>query len=294
MNSRRLGDISMSENNEETNNHKERVSIIIPVYNGEKYIKDTIKSCCIQNYDNLEIVLIDDYSKDNSFSILKEISEKDSRISCFRNESNLGMTKTVNEGISKSSGQYIICLGQDDILQPDHVKIMTGYINYEVALVFCQSDLINEKGEVYKIREHLENKNIDVFELSKGNRINSCGLLMNRKHIMLVNGYPETDDFPNYGEWEMWIKLASVGEIVYADKIKSFYRRHENNISRNFYNLNARRNLWRYYYHCRKLAKDLGNFSNKGKILYSFYSIIFIMKFIYRSIMGGKRLWGIN
>lgn len=259
------------------------VSIIIPIYNGEKYLKDTIESCTSQNYNELEIILIDDFSNDNSLSIVKVAREKDRRIVFFQNTSNQGMIKSLNQGILKSKGKYIICLGQDDILHPNHIKEMSGFMSPEVALAFCQSDLINENGDIYKINNHPKTEKVDLFELAKGNRINSCGLLMNREYINLVNGYPEMNGFPNYGEWLMWIKLASVGKIVYVKTIKSFYRRHDTNISKSFYNIINRKKLWIYYSHCRKTARALGKFSKYQKIKYSIYSVIFTLKFVYRS-----------
>lgn len=117
-------------------------SIIIALYNGEKYIEKTIQSLLVQNAE-IEIIVMDDCSQDSSTKIVKQMMLKDSRIKLFNNSHNYGFCKTVNEGIKKALGKYIIVLGQDDILDANHIEIMSSKFDDDTVMVFCDYDLID-------------------------------------------------------------------------------------------------------------------------------------------------------
>ncbi len=106
---------------------KPLVSIIIGMYNGEKYIRECINSVLNQTYTNLELLLIDDGSHDECGSIADKFAEKDKRIKVFH-EKNAGVSASRNIGLDKASGKYVGIVDQDDILDPE-------YINYFVFLL---------------------------------------------------------------------------------------------------------------------------------------------------------------
>lgn len=91
------------------------VSIVMPCYNAGKYLREAIDSIINQSYKNLEILLIDDGSIDNTLDLLKEYSHSDKRIRVIRNEKNLGLIRTLNKGIMESRGEYIARMDADDI-----------------------------------------------------------------------------------------------------------------------------------------------------------------------------------
>lgn len=100
-----------------------QLSIVIPVYNVEKYIEDCIKSVLNQNYSNFELILIDDGSTDNSREVCQKYIELDSRVTLIVQE-NLGVSTARNIGISKASGQYIMFIDGDDMLQKDTLNTL--------------------------------------------------------------------------------------------------------------------------------------------------------------------------
>lgn len=102
---------------------EQKVSVIVPVYNVEKYLKRCVDSLIGQSYSNLEILLVDDGSKDNSFSICKEYELKDSRIRVFHKE-NEGLGLTRNYGIERVTGEYITFVDSDDYLKLDAIETM--------------------------------------------------------------------------------------------------------------------------------------------------------------------------
>ena len=102
---------------------EQKVSIVVPVYNVEKYLKRCVDSLIEQSYSNLEILLVDDGSKDSSLSICKEYELKDSRIRVFHKE-NEGLGLTRNYGIERATGEYITFVDSDDYLTTDAIAVM--------------------------------------------------------------------------------------------------------------------------------------------------------------------------
>ena len=96
------------------------VSIVIPVYNVENFVKDTLSSVCNQTYKNIEIICVDDGSTDNSLSVLNFYSEKDKRIKVL-SQSNSGVSAARNNGIRAAEGEYICFLDSDDFMHPQNV-----------------------------------------------------------------------------------------------------------------------------------------------------------------------------
>ncbi|MBR4026628.1 MAG: glycosyltransferase family 2 protein, partial [Lachnospiraceae bacterium] len=89
------------------------ISIIMPAYNCEKYIEDSIKSVLYQTYQNWELIVIDDKSKDNTYALLNKLKVQDNRIKVFQNERNMGVGQTRNRGVELANGQWIAFLDSD-------------------------------------------------------------------------------------------------------------------------------------------------------------------------------------
>ncbi len=98
------------------------LSIIMPVYNGEKYLRNTLSCLLSQSYSDIEVICINDCSTDGSLSILREFEEKDSRIKCVSLDKNIGAGRARNIGIERSVGAYIAFLDADDEIMPDIYK----------------------------------------------------------------------------------------------------------------------------------------------------------------------------
>ncbi len=116
---------------------KNKVSIIIPVYNVEKYLKECVDSIIRQNYENWEVLLVDDGSKDSSSAICDEYSSKDSRIITIHQE-NAGPSRARNHGLDKSTGQFVMFVDSDDHIEQNMIRKMIDTINdNEADLVIC-------------------------------------------------------------------------------------------------------------------------------------------------------------
>ena len=120
-----------------------KVSIVVPIYNSEKYILKCIECLVNQTYRQIEIILIDDGSKDNSLQICRECASKDDRIKVVT-KNNEGVSATRNMGIQLATGDYITFLDSDDTLDINYIKELVENIDKD-CLVRCNTSIINEK-----------------------------------------------------------------------------------------------------------------------------------------------------
>lgn len=116
----------------------DKVSIIVPIYNVEQYLKKCIDSILEQTYTNLEVLLIDDCTKDKSGQIAKQFEEKDSRCRYIKREKNGGLSAARNTGMKYATGKYICFIDSDDWLDKNYIKVMLGKIKEDDAdIVVC-------------------------------------------------------------------------------------------------------------------------------------------------------------
>lgn len=122
----------------------EIVSVIVPVYNAEKYLEKSIESIRNQTYSFLEIIIVDDGSEDRSFQISKNMQEEDSRIICVKKE-NGGPSSARNEGLKKATGKYVLFCDADDIMEEVIIEYLLGNMT-ENGIGICGYFTMNENG----------------------------------------------------------------------------------------------------------------------------------------------------
>lgn len=136
------------------------VSIVIPVHNGEKYIKESIDSCLNQTYKNIEIIVVDDKSEDNTLKILKEYGQK---LTVIPVEKQNGLGNVINIGIRKSRGKYIARMDADDIMYPTRIEKQVQYLesNTNCVAIGGQIDIIDENSKITGHRDYaIEDRDI--------------------------------------------------------------------------------------------------------------------------------------
>ncbi len=127
---------------------EELISVVIPVYNVERYLKDCLDSVLKQSFQNLEIILVDDGSTDNSCAICKAYAAKDPRIKLITQE-NGGLSAARNTGIAAATGQYITFVDSDDAIALDMIQqLYDMMIQHGADLTACQKEFIDEQGNV--------------------------------------------------------------------------------------------------------------------------------------------------
>lgn len=123
---------------------KEKISIIIPIFNTEKYLEECINSVLCQTYKNLEILLINDGSTDKSLLICEKYKKIDDRIKLY-SKKNGGLSDARNYGIEKAKGDFIFFLDSDDIIQKNTIEIMSKYLENDSTMVICDFDRFTNK-----------------------------------------------------------------------------------------------------------------------------------------------------
>ncbi len=151
-------------------NDQNLISVIVPVYNVEDYLEECINSILSQTYTNLEILIVDDGSMDNSLAIIQEFSQRDSRITIFTKE-NGGLSSARNRAIDEAKGEYLTFIDSDDYIEENYIEyLMKSLIDNEADISIVNSyhmmngkrkDIINNDGSVsiFSRREVLE-KNV--------------------------------------------------------------------------------------------------------------------------------------
>lgn len=241
------------------------VSIVIPMYNGELTIEKTVLSCIKQTYVDLEIIITDDCSSDNSIKIVEKMAEKNDKIKVIRNSENAGLCKNANIGIAHAAGQFLLMLGQDDMLAENHIEEMLKQFDEDVVMVYCNCSLIDENDNIYE-QCKWNGRELTVNDFIRNNAISSCGAMLRKECVDRFEGYPVFVEYPNYGEWYLWVELSTLGRIVPCNSVLALYRRHKNNISNTFNDKSKLIILNHYSNRCRKLAIRYANMSHLKKI----------------------------
>ncbi|MDY0572154.1 glycosyltransferase family 2 protein [Pasteurella multocida] len=128
--------------------NKPLVSVLICAYNVEKYIEECINAVINQTYKNLEIIIVNDGSSDNTYFLLKKLAEKDNRIKILNFNNHIGIISALNEGLKEIAGEYIARTDSDDITKPDWIeKILTCIMIlksslWELILLSCQKKIM--------------------------------------------------------------------------------------------------------------------------------------------------------
>ncbi len=139
------------------------VSIVIPVHNGERYIKEALDSCINQTYQNIEIIIVNDESKDSTLDILREYEKKDNRIQVISVSKQNGLGNVINIGIRQSKGEYIARIDADDVMYPTRLEKQIEYLenNSDCVAVGGQIDIIDAESKITGHREYaIEDKDI--------------------------------------------------------------------------------------------------------------------------------------
>lgn len=138
-------------------NRMPKISIIMPVYNGEKWIERAIYSCLNQTYDNIELICVNDCSQDNSVAIIKQIQKTDKRLVLIQNRENVGQGICRNTGIASATGQYVAFIDQDDFYEVDAMERMYCVIQkHKTKAVFANWSI--EKGKEIIPQNHYSNE----------------------------------------------------------------------------------------------------------------------------------------
>ncbi|MDZ8188362.1 MAG: glycosyltransferase [Nostoc sp. ChiSLP02] len=207
------------------------ISVIIPTYNSEKTIKETIESVLKQTFYDFELIIINDGSEDSTLDVIAEI--QDSRIKVF-SYPNAGGNVSRNRGLHHAVGEFISFLDADDLWTPDklesQLKALQENINAKVA--YSWTDYINENSEFVLSGTHFT-ANGDIYEqlLITNFLENGSNPLICRKSLITLGGFDESLSAAQ--DWDMWLRLASKFDFVCVPSVQILYRISAHSLSSN-------------------------------------------------------------
>ena len=222
-------------------NKDKLVSIITPLYNGERYIRDTIASVQSQTYKNWEMVIVDDGSTDDSQNIVMELAAKDQRICYYKNECNMGVAETRNRAIQLAKGKYIAFLDSDDLWKNNKLEKQIAWME-EKNSAFCYTacEIIDEMGNTTGKVRHVP-ADVDYKMLLKSNVIPCLTVVLDRtKFTSIVMPKLGHED---YATWLTLLQECERAEGI--DEVLASYRETSSSLSGN--KLIAAKWTWHIY-----------------------------------------------
>lgn len=203
------------------------VSVLVPVYNGEKYLSEAINSVLSQTYRDFELIAINDGSTDQSESLLRRFQAQDDRIQVI-SRGNTGIVLALNEGLSHARGRYIARMDADDIALPDRfakqVEFLENHPDY--VAVGCRTLMIDPEGLPIKLHNDLTtHEEINQAYLNGGfGTITHPAAMLRREAIQAIGGYRQEMDLAE--DDDLFLRLAEIGKLANLPDVLLKYRQH--------------------------------------------------------------------
>ena len=225
-----------------------KVSVIIPNYNHARYLPQRVESVLNQTFRDIEVILMDDCSPDDSRSIIAAYAASDARIRVVLNEQNSGSTfKQWNKGIALAKGQYVWLAESDDYA---HLELLSELVacldaHPKAGLAYCDSISVDEKGKPLQEWKHVFCQSLETdlwkqdFALSgldfirrfmaQFNAIPNASAVLLRRAVLQQVG-PANENTRLAGDWLYWITILTQSDIAYVPHPYNFFRTHTNNV----------------------------------------------------------------
>lgn len=269
------------------------VSIIIPVYNTGKYIAKAVESVLNQTFKDLELIIIDDASTDDTYSICEEYAKNDSRVRLFKNEQNLGMMPNWNHALQYITGKFWAKLDSDDWWQENFIEDCYNIISKDenIGMVCGRYVCIDENDAIipnteYQLSDDFKDKATDfIWRVKKGNN------LFNPALAQQGNGLIRTEILQNLGKYtllpagdtEFYFRIGAHYKIHFLDRLYHYHRIWSQNFTRTqvIYSGKSEKNLFdvkqailNYYIENHKISElEYQLFSKQNKFEYNKFLI---------------------
>lgn len=207
------------------------LSIILPVFNGGKYLRDAIASILSQTFKDFELIILNDGSTDSSLEIIRSLASQDPRIVVVNRE-NRGLVATLNEGIALAKAAYIARMDADDIALQDRLIQQIQYMadHPQVVALGTGYTLIDEDENLIKsFRPESENNKLQSLALERSTPICHPTAIFVKSAFCSVGGYREHAYLAE--DLDLWLRLGEIGEIRNLPEVHLYYRQHGASIS---------------------------------------------------------------
>ena len=188
-----------------------KISVLMPVYNAEKYMEESIESVLNQTFRDFEFIIINDGSNDSSLSLLKKYKKKDKRIIILDNKKNLGLHISLNRGLNIAKGKYIARMDADDISLRDRFMIQFDYMEKhpEIFLIGGSAIIIDENGEKMGALLKGDNPNRIRKKLQKSNPLIHPSIIFRNTHEFFYR-----EKFVCSEDYDLYLRMISKGKML--------------------------------------------------------------------------------
>ena len=213
-------------------------SVLLPVYNGQRYLARSVESVLVQTADEVEFLACDDGSADDSLSILKQY--RDPRLRILSNATNLGLFPTLNRLIAESRGTHLRLWAQDDVMMPGCLEVEQAFwrTHPDLTMTYCQYERIDETGARCAEAPHDDTPEIIPTWLAQQIAFywgsiagNIANVTMSRRAVERAGCF---GSFRVSGDFDMWVRLAAIGPIGFIKQPLVQVRSHAAQFSRSF------------------------------------------------------------
>jgi len=208
-----------------------KVSVIMPVYNGEAWLEDAMTSVLNQSYGDFELIVVDDGSRDQSSQIVRQFAEKDPRVVLVEHDINRGAAAARNTAIRRSAGRYLMMADADDIQHPDRLKLTLELMEREKAdMVFHDYELMDENRQPLGITrgypDDMDSRNALLHQLRRNQLCSGLALVRKTPDVRFDESLASAEDF------ELFLRLLLRGyRVALLRQVLTWYRRHGTNLS---------------------------------------------------------------
>ena len=250
----------------------EKISVVIPTYNQAKLLKKAIESVLKQTYTNWELIIVNNFSSDNTIGVIS--SYQDKRIKYFNFKNNGIIAASRNYGINKSEGKYISFLDSDDYWCKDKLQKSIEYLLKEYNFIFHNEFWIWSNGFKKKVNYGpLKNFNFERL-LLVGNTVSTSTVTMEKKILKNMNGFSESSKIIGTEDYDLWLRISLKKEykVFFINDYLGYYKIHSNNSS---------------HKHLRQFKSEL-NVINKhsSNLNFSIFNTLKINKRKLKSLLG--------
>jgi len=240
-----------------------KISVMMTVYNAEKFIRDAIESILVQTFSDFELIILDDHSTDNSYAIIKEYAKRDNRILVLHNEKNLGISESRTKCVKSAKGKFIAIADADDISVPTRfekqLNYLEGHKDYGVVGGFLEL-FDSETGKTIAYRRYHKD------DIKLRNRIFIYSPIaqpasMIRKEVFDNIGF-YNPEYPPVEDLDIWFRLGTKYKFANIQEVLIKYRVHRNSATiKNMHRVKyltlkiRKKYMYEYNYHCTFLDK---------------------------------------
>mgnify|MGYP000185592282 CR=1 FL=1 len=233
------------------------ISVVMPVYNAKIFLNLSVESVLLQEYENFELLIIDNQSTDGSWDILKDLESKNEKIRIFRtNQNSGGPAAPRNIGILKSKGEYIAFIDSDDLWQKNKLSVQVSYLS-KYHFVCTLADKIDDKENVFYKYDSKADEELNLCSLIKKNQIVTSTVLVSKK-IMLGIMFDEDKYLNAFEDYNAYMRYLSDNTAILVGKSLAFYRVDNASLGMNY---NGKDRLYRSIYCLLKTCIAINNFN---------------------------------